>query len=385
MNTVFTYLPSRMSRHAWALVIALVTVAVLPTAILWAEEAETDASRNARREAAMERGMLAVQAESWKLAAQYFEVARQADTCSPEALRNLALANDRMGGRELPALAWFQAFLATEPDAPTAAMVRKRILALEIGVEAKLLSLLQAAEKTARLITDADEKSARIKDIARMQAQLKEIVGQVEGSEDGQKPDQAASKKAENIREWTRRAHYWREKQVIVNFDGFVRGQQGKSPAEATRVLVVAALELKVAVLLARSAPVPRENLVNALNELDARRGQDYVLAKLAQIHDLTRQDGDVERVEELKALFDKYDAELPSDVSNPGYHDSIAVRLVEARLDAAGVPDDSPDAQASAARLEHLAKLQQSEWALLSPVQANLWANSSCGRLPRL
>ena len=303
MNTVLTHQLSRMSRLAWSVAMIFIAIAVLPMATLRAEETDAEASRIARRDAAMQRGMLAVDAQSWTLAAQYFEQARKADPGSPEVLKNLALATDHMGGRELPTLAWFQAFLATEPDAPTAATVRQRILALEVDVEAKLFALFQTAEETARMIADADEKSARIKDIARMQAELKRIVGQVEGSEDGQKPGQTASMKAENIGEWTRRAHYWREKQVIVNFDGFLRGQQGRSPAEATKVLVEAAGELKFAVFLAWYAP--REYLLNSIGmKLKLIPAGEFMMGSPDSEKSRSSDEGPVHRVKITKPFY---------------------------------------------------------------------------------
>ncbi len=163
---------SLMPRLAWALTVILLAIVALPTTTLRAAETEAEGSRNTRREAAMERGLLAVKEESWKLAARYFEEARKADAGSPEALRNLALATDRMGGRELLAIAWYRVFLATGPDAHTAAAVKQRILALEVKAEAKVLALLQTTEETTRMMTDADEKSERFRDIAKIQAEL---------------------------------------------------------------------------------------------------------------------------------------------------------------------------------------------------------------------
>jgi len=259
VNNDIAHQPSRIPRIAWAIFMITLALAILPAATLRADRAEEDALRKSTRDAALERGMSAVDAKSWKLAAQYFEEARKANPGDPEVLFKLALATDRIGRRELLAIAWYRAFLATVPDAQTVARVKKQILVLEMRAEAKLLALLQTIEKTADMITDTKEKSGWFKDIARMQAELKDLVGQMEGSGDGQ---QAASTKAENIGEWTHRAHFWQEEQVIVNFDGFLKEQQGKSPAEATKVLIEAARELQFAVLLTRGAREEQQCLI---------------------------------------------------------------------------------------------------------------------------
>lgn len=169
MITSFKY-----RRSAWKCLAIIVMILSLPTSKLDADEAdsETDSSWIARRDAAMQRGMLAVQAESWKLAARYFEEARKADPGSAAVLKNLALANDRIGGRELLSIAWYRAFLSTNPDARTEEAVRQRIKALDVMAEGKLISLLQTIEETTGMITDNKEKSERFRGISYVQAKL---------------------------------------------------------------------------------------------------------------------------------------------------------------------------------------------------------------------
>ena len=103
---------------------------------------------------AMDRGLAAAKQKEWELAIKYFSEAQKAAPTSPRALFNLALANDKHGGRELLALAWYHAYLAAAPDANNAAQISTRLTQLEIKVEANVGKLITRAQKAARSMDD---------------------------------------------------------------------------------------------------------------------------------------------------------------------------------------------------------------------------------------
>jgi len=79
----------------------------------------------------MTRGMAAAEQQEWDLAIKYFSEARKAAPTWPSAQFNLALAYDSAGGRELNAIAWYRAYLASAPNAANAQQVRAQIVKLK--------------------------------------------------------------------------------------------------------------------------------------------------------------------------------------------------------------------------------------------------------------
>ncbi len=75
-----------------------------------------------------------------------------------------------------------------------------------------------------------------------------------EGLGDGKTLDREVCTKIENICKWTHQAAEWQKMPEIINFDGFLRDQQGKGPKEASRFLESAADDLKDALLMAKTA-----------------------------------------------------------------------------------------------------------------------------------
>src|ERR1700736_4306696 len=70
---------------------------------------------------AVGKGLNAAGQKEWKLAIRYFEEARKAAPHSPIALYNLALAEGQVPGRELRAVACFEAYLLAAPQTDKAA------------------------------------------------------------------------------------------------------------------------------------------------------------------------------------------------------------------------------------------------------------------------
>ena len=98
---------------------------------------------------AMNRGLSAAKLGQWPQAIQYFSEAQQVAPYSPSVLFNLALANDKAGGREFNALAWYHDSLAVAPSAKNSAQVRARIQALETQIESNAQLLTDMAKAAA--------------------------------------------------------------------------------------------------------------------------------------------------------------------------------------------------------------------------------------------
>lgn len=93
---------------------------------------------------ATQKGLAAVEQKEWPLAIKYFREAQEAAPKEPGVLFRLALAHDK-AGHELPALAWYRAYLAAAPRAENAGTVRDRLIALDVAVESASRRVLKMA------------------------------------------------------------------------------------------------------------------------------------------------------------------------------------------------------------------------------------------------
>jgi tetratricopeptide (TPR) repeat protein len=92
---------------------------------------------------ALNRGVTAAKAQDYLLAIRYFEEARKLAANAPEVFYNLGLAESKIPGRELRAMAWFGAYLAANPKAPNAAAIRNEIEALDVRVVSTISRLIR--------------------------------------------------------------------------------------------------------------------------------------------------------------------------------------------------------------------------------------------------
>ena len=97
-------------------------------------------------QAAMNKGLVAAKEHEWKIAIQSFQEARKAAPHAPLLFYNLGLAESKIPGRELRAIAWFGAYLAATPNAPNAAAVNDAIVALQIKNQGNLNRLIETAQ-----------------------------------------------------------------------------------------------------------------------------------------------------------------------------------------------------------------------------------------------
>jgi len=104
---------------------------------------------------ALSKGIMAAKVPDYPLAIRYFEAARKAAPEAPVVFLNLGIAESKIPGRELRAIAWFGAYLAAYPDAPNAAAVREQIAVLDVRNQSNVSRLIKTAQEAADLIREA--------------------------------------------------------------------------------------------------------------------------------------------------------------------------------------------------------------------------------------
>jgi uncharacterized protein (TIGR03067 family) len=95
---------------------------------------------------AMKKGIIAAKQQDYLLAIRYFQDAQKIAPDAPEIFFNLGLAESKIPGRELRAIAWFGAYLCAAPNAPNAAAVKDQIDALDIKDQSNLSHLIQSLQ-----------------------------------------------------------------------------------------------------------------------------------------------------------------------------------------------------------------------------------------------
>lgn len=102
---------------------------------------------------ALNKGIIAAKVPDYLLALRYFKEARKLAPDAPVVYLNTGLAESRIAGRELRAIAWFGAYLAVYPDAPNAAAVREQIAVLDTRNQSSVSRLLKTAQDVADQIS----------------------------------------------------------------------------------------------------------------------------------------------------------------------------------------------------------------------------------------
>lgn len=101
---------------------------------------------------ALKKGILAANQQDYLLAIRFFQDARKAAPKASEIYYDLGLAESKIPGRELRAIAWFSAYLAANPRASNAAAVKDQIDTLDVKNQSNLAHLIQTAQDAARKI-----------------------------------------------------------------------------------------------------------------------------------------------------------------------------------------------------------------------------------------
>ena len=95
---------------------------------------------------ALNKGIIAAKVPDYLLAIRFFEEARKIAPEAPLIFLNLGIAESKMPGRELRAIAWFGAYLAATPDAPNAAAVKEQIAVLDVKNQSNLSRLIKTGQ-----------------------------------------------------------------------------------------------------------------------------------------------------------------------------------------------------------------------------------------------
>jgi tetratricopeptide (TPR) repeat protein len=123
---------------------------------------------------ALDKGIIAAKVPDYLLAIRYFEEARKIAHEAPVIFLNLGIAESKIPGRELRAIAWFGAYLAASPDAPNAAAVKEQIAVLEVRNQSNVSRLIKTVQDAANQ-TSAD-KSENLCFVARLWVKAGDIL-----------------------------------------------------------------------------------------------------------------------------------------------------------------------------------------------------------------
>ena len=118
---------------------------------------------------------MAAEQQEWQIAIRYFSEAQEKAPYAPEILFNLGLAESKVPGRELRALAWFHAYLAAA--APNVRALRDECEKLEIRIEAMLSRLVGQAKTMANAFPEDYPKRVALAVVVGMQATAGDVNG----------------------------------------------------------------------------------------------------------------------------------------------------------------------------------------------------------------
>lgn len=138
----------RWRRFCWLALPACLGL-TLPPAALAQAGAPAPAILSPRAQAALKKGLAAAQEQKWESAIRSFQEARKLSPNTPEIYYDLGLAESKIPGRELRAIAWFSAYLVANPNAPNAAAINDRILELYKVVRSNTYRLVELVQDTA--------------------------------------------------------------------------------------------------------------------------------------------------------------------------------------------------------------------------------------------
>jgi tetratricopeptide (TPR) repeat protein len=123
---------------------------------------------------ALNKGILAAKVPDYPLAIRFFEEARKLAPQAPVIFMNLGIAESKMPGRELRAIAWFGAYLAASPDAPNAAAVKEQIAVLDVRNQSNVSRLIKAVQDAASQ-SSGSKKRDGLWDVAELWAKAGDI------------------------------------------------------------------------------------------------------------------------------------------------------------------------------------------------------------------
>ncbi|MBS0192984.1 MAG: hypothetical protein JSR34_01930 [Proteobacteria bacterium] len=119
----------------------------MPVAVACAQPAIPANGQDATTNAAMQSGLDAAKNQQWRDAAKAFEQAREKDPFNPAVLFNGGLAESKIPGHEVRAIARLQSYLMVSPQAPNAAAVKQSIVAIDAQARHQAKALLAFEEQ----------------------------------------------------------------------------------------------------------------------------------------------------------------------------------------------------------------------------------------------
>jgi hypothetical protein len=125
---------------------------------------------------ALNKGIIAAKVPDYPLAIRYFAEARKLAPAAPVIFMNLGIAESKIPGRELRAIAWFGAYLAASPDAPNAAAVNEQIAVLEVKNQSNVSHFLKTVQAAADLVKD-DHGLGLVRSFAKVQIKAGDLPG----------------------------------------------------------------------------------------------------------------------------------------------------------------------------------------------------------------
>jgi tetratricopeptide (TPR) repeat protein len=188
--------------------LGLVSLSFLLWAPALAQSTAPPASLPPEAAEAINKGILAAKQEDYLLAIQHFQQARSIAPDDPVIFFNLGLAESKIPGRELRAMAWFGAYCAADPNSTKVPLVKDQIDRLKVTNESnlsRLIAMVQdaaissnddrrfgdiadlwaesgdfaAALKTSSLIKDENERGFAQAEIAKVQTEAQAAAGNI--------------------------------------------------------------------------------------------------------------------------------------------------------------------------------------------------------------
>lgn len=124
-------------------------VTLLMAALLLSAACAAHAELPPAAQTAVDNGIAAAKTQDYLLALRYFEEARKVAPMAPEIYYDLGLAESKIPGRELRAIAWFESYLAADKSATNAAAVSAQVNALDARSRDNVAKLLNSARQAA--------------------------------------------------------------------------------------------------------------------------------------------------------------------------------------------------------------------------------------------
>ncbi len=147
-------------------------VTFLAAALLLGAACAAHAELPPAAQSAVDNGIAAAKTQDYMLAVRYFEEARKVAPMAPEIYYDLGLAESKISGRELRAIAWFESYLAADKNATNAAAVSAQVNALDARSRDNVAKLLSSARQAATSKSrDEIFTSYSLSEVARVAAQ----------------------------------------------------------------------------------------------------------------------------------------------------------------------------------------------------------------------